>query len=207
VKRALGLVAISLLISGATHANNGGINSYSGNPTTQGGATCNACHTGGLAPSVVLDGPAQVMVGETHRYSLHIFGGQQVACGLDVSATDGELNAVEAGTWIFSEELTHQGPRPVDLDGECWFHFDWTAPLAAGAVRLYAAGNSVDLSQTTAGDHATATELVIDVERPRRFRSPPVARAGGPYAGVVGSAIAVDGSDSYEPNGTTVSYE
>lgn len=36
---------------------------------------------------------------------------------------------------------------------------------------------------------------------------PPVADAGGPYAGQVGQSIPLEGSNSYDPDGTIVLYE
>ena len=189
-----------------TWANNGGIPGYSGNPATTAGNTCNFCHTGGVAPTVVLDGPALVQGGTVNTYTLRISGGQEVACGLGVSATGGELFAVEAGTKSFLDEVTHEGPRLVDGLGECLFSFDWEAPVAGGDVTLYAAGNSVNFDDTTSGDHAAADALIVTVEGALPGSIPPIADANGPHSAVLGEDIEFDGSGSTDLDGTIVDY-
>ena len=37
--------------------------------------------------------------------------------------------------------------------------------------------------------------------------NPPIADAGGPYSGLIGENIQLDGSGSYDPDGNTISYE
>lgn len=54
---------------------------YSSNRSTNAGQNCNACHSGGVTPTVVLSGPTQVAPGSTHTFSLAITGGQNVAGG------------------------------------------------------------------------------------------------------------------------------
>ena len=110
-------------------ANDGGIFGYSGNPATQGGNFCALCHTGGAAPAVTLSGPTTVLGASINTYTVTIAGGQQVACGFDVSATDGFLTAIEAGTREWNGEVTHAGPRVADGNGECIYTFDWEAPF------------------------------------------------------------------------------
>ena len=48
---------------------------------------------------------------------------------------------------------------------------------------------------------STATATVTGVN------DPPVANAGGPYSGTEGTAISFDGSGSFDPDGTIVSYD
>jgi len=60
---------------------------------------------------------------------------------------------------------------------------------------------------------ATDTAGNIEVQDPANVEAttkvvnlPPVAEAGGPYSGVVGSPIMFDASGSYDPDGSIVSY-
>ncbi|MGH9868036.1 MAG: choice-of-anchor V domain-containing protein [Candidatus Polarisedimenticolia bacterium] len=140
----------------------GGITGRSGNPAT-GGTYCNACHAGGLTPVVSLEGPTQAEPGQTIIYTLRISGGQQIAGGLDVSATQGDLSVADPGTQKLGAEITHVEPRFADASGVVTFQFDWTAPLVTGPATLYAAGNSVNRNFSNSGDRAAATVLNIDV--------------------------------------------
>ncbi len=153
----------------------GGINGRSGNPATNNGTFCNACHAGGLAPTASLLGPSLVAPGTTHLYPLRIAGGQQIAGGLDVSARAGTLAISDPGTHLLGGEVTHQAPRFADAAGEVLFSFQWTAPATPATVTLYGAGNSVNRDFDRSGDRATATTLAIDVS--------PVVTAPGEAAG------------------------
>ena len=201
-----GVLLLALLASPAG-ANNGGIFGYSGDPATNGGGTCSGCHTGGVAPFVTLSGPTTVLGDETNTYTVTIAGGQAQACGFDVSASDGELIASEAGTRLFVGEVTHNAPRLADGSGVCTFTFDWTSPVAAGTPTLYVSGNSVDLGQTVAGDASASDALTITVNGALPGMLPPVADANGPHGVVLGGGIAFDGSGSFDPDGTVVQWD
>ena len=145
-----------------------GIAGFSGNPATNGGLTCNYCHSGGITPTVTLTGPTVVAPNSTNTYTLVIAGGQEVAGGLDVSATDGTLAILPGATdtQILTGEVTHTTPKNVDGNNEVVYEFNWTAPTTTGPVTLYGAGNSVNLAQGFAGDAAMTTTLTIDVSTP-----------------------------------------
>jgi hypothetical protein len=146
-----------------TFAVSSGIDGFSGNPLTTGGANCNACHAGGVVPIVNLSGPVDVEPNASNVYSLSIRGGQQIAGGLDVSATAGALFAFAPDTQIIGGELAHLEPKPTDLTGRVTWTFVWQAPASPGQVTLYGAGNSVNLGQGANGDAAGLTSLTIDV--------------------------------------------
>jgi len=147
----------------ALHAFHDGITGFSGNPAQNGGLNCNVCHTGGVAPTVTITGPASVATGATNTYTLRISGGQQAGGGLNVSADDGEFAVVDPGTQIIDLQVTHTSPRPVDGNLEVLFSFNWTAPPTAANVVLYGSGNSVNLNHTHDGDQASSTLLPISV--------------------------------------------
>jgi len=143
-----------------------GITGYSGNPATNGGAICTNCHSGGIVPTVTLSGPASVAPGATNSYALTISGGQRVGGGLDVSATGGSLASAGSDTQVQGGEITQRSPKAADAGGNVVFNFNWTAPLSPGAVTMYGAGNSVNLSGGTSGDNAAKSSLAIVVQAP-----------------------------------------
>ncbi len=66
----------------------------------------------------------------------------------------------------------------------------------------YVAGNTTGTFDVTATDGAVSGTAGVQIAV-----SPPTADAGGPYAGVEGSVIALDGSASSDPNDDIASYE
>ena len=160
---AVAALIVTALALDDSQARSSGINGFSGNPATNGGAICNACHSGGQTPQVSLDGPTLVAPGTVHTYTLTIMGGQEVAGGLDVSATSGSLVVTDPGTQLKSGEITHTSPRPVDGNKNVTFSFNWTAPVVEGAAMLYGAGNSVNLASGNGGDRAASDSLAITV--------------------------------------------
>jgi hypothetical protein len=158
----LALILVLPVPSTALWASSDGLNGFSGNPAT-GGLTCNECHDGGVIPTVTLDGPTLVQPGSTHTYSLTIAGGQEIAGGLDVSATDGFLSAIDSGTYILGGEIVHRSPRAADPDGTVTWFLNWTAPPTRSTATLYAAGNSVNNHAGANGDAAGTDVLTVTV--------------------------------------------
>lgn len=167
LRHALAGLASVLLLTFTGHAGlnlrSSGMSGYSGNPATNNGRICTTCHSGGSGPSVSMSGPSMVEVGSTSAYSLLIQGGQKVAGGFDVSATQGTLVASESGTQLMNGEVTHTRPRSADAAGDVTFQWDWTAPATAGTVTMYGAGNSVDLDGDDDGDNANSDSLQVQV--------------------------------------------
>jgi len=184
------LLALACAVGLATASSNG-IDGFSGNPATNGGVICNVCHSGGVAPIVTLTGPTTVDAGSTQTYTLQILGGQNVAGGLDVSATDGVLTVREPGTQLVGAELTHTTPRGALSCGifSCvTWTFNWTAPLTPGTSTIYGAGNSVDLVTGTGGDAASNDVLTINVSGQ--------TRGPGEVSGPAGDPLLVTGFDA-----------
>ncbi len=208
--RRFGLVAVvaaaaALVVwAGDAGGLSSGISGYSGDPATNGGATCASCHTGGATPTVTLSGPTQVAPGATVTYTFTISGGPGAGGGFDVSATAGSLSVVDGGTRLLAGEIVHASTRTPDASGSISWTFAWTAPNTAGPVTLYAAGNSVDLAAGPAGDGVATTSATVTVASPAN--QPPTAVAGGPYSGVVREGITFDGTGSSDPDGSLVAY-
>lgn len=182
------VLAIFGLLVGVAGARPGGINGYSGNPATNGGDICDACHSAGSTPTVTLSGPTSVATGSTQTYTLTVSGGQEVAGGLDVSVTDGSLAVSDPGTYLRQGEITHSEPRAVDGGGSVSWTFNWTAPGQAATVTMYGAGNSVNLADGRRGDFPNKDVLTINVTG--GGVSTPGETSGGLYA-----PLLVDGYD------------
>jgi PKD repeat protein len=145
-----------------------------------------------------------VAPGATNTYVLKISGGQSLFGGLDVSATAGALAAFESGTKLLNGEVTHTGPKAVS-SGAVSFSFRWTAPSTPGTASLYGAGLSSNGSGT-GGDEVSLMSLSISVQSAPQPNQAPVADPGGPYSGASGTAIAMDGSKSFDSDGRIASF-
>jgi len=127
------------------------------------GVGCNACHSGGIVPTVVLSGPTTVALGSTNSYTFTISGGQKLTGGLNVSVSGGTLVATQPGTTMAVGQISHVTPATADANGQIVFSFDWQAPLVDSSIVIYAAGLSADGSYTTLGDAGATTTLAITV--------------------------------------------
>lgn len=164
----VGLI-VGLLGGRVAQAYSTGISGHSGNPATNGGMTCSACHGSGQVPVVTLTGPTSVAPGSTHTYVLTVQStdpGAQTHAGLDVSATNGALTTSGADTQLMDGEITHTQPKANNASGLASFQFQWTAPMLPGSVTLYGAGNSVNLNGNPGGDNPALANLAVTVESP-----------------------------------------
>jgi uncharacterized protein (TIGR03382 family) len=176
--RFVSVVCTAVVFSPAlANARPNGISGYSGKTN---GTFCNSCHKGGAAPVVTLTGPTSLMAGQVGNYSLKIMGGAAVVGGLDVATNPtGAVLAGGAGTKILSGELVHSAPGNF-VGGVLQYDFTLTAPMTAGMITLYAAGNSTNKDGSDNGDLAAlATPLQIKVTA-----SAPTPDAGTADAGV-----------------------
>jgi hypothetical protein len=154
---------MSFLVSSA-YSNSFGIIGYSGNPSTNGGAICNNCHSGGDDVAVSLEGPINVDTGSTNTYTITLEKGQQIFNGgLGVSASDGTLIASDPETQLIDGEITHLLSK-TSINGVVTFEFNWIAPNSPGVVTIYAAGNAVNGNFNPSGDKADQTSLTIAVQ-------------------------------------------
>ena len=165
----LGAGALALLVItaffGLARASTYGRVGFSGNPATNGGQDCTACHGSGAAlPVVTLTGPTTLVAGAVGLYTFTIAGGPGLTAGLDVSVSGGAGSLAPSGvdTQIISGELTHFAPKPF-AGGQASFSFTWTAPAYGGVFTLYAAGNSTDGGFSLAGDGIKTTTLAVTV--------------------------------------------
>lgn len=161
-------LSLTTYVFSSVGASSTGRTGFSGNPATNGGATCTACHSGGVVPEVGFSGPMTVTAGETVTFTLTISGGQEVAGGFNVSATRGDLTIVPGATdsQALNGELTHTAPKAVDGNNDVLFTFRWTAPDYGTNVMLYGAGNSVNANGLPDGDAPSTSTHSITVLGP-----------------------------------------
>jgi len=160
------LLVAAFLLTGEAIASGFGRNGFSGNPGTNGGVTCTACHAPAApVPTLELIGPAVVTAGETYVYQLAIEGGPGVTAGANVSVSDfaGELQAVDNRLHRIGEELSHTSPTPF-AGQRVAYQFRWTAPQYNAALTLYAAANSSNGGFDLLGDGIGTDTLAVTVE-------------------------------------------
>lgn len=128
------------------------------------GCTCHA-----LSPStnvnVTINGPDELLIGETADYSVTITGGILTRGGTNIAVSDGNLEPGE-GLQKISGELTHTAPKLPEQNAVT-FQFTYTAPSAPSTITLYANGNSVNFNGNELGDSWNyATNKTITVDNP-----------------------------------------
>ncbi|WP_411728499.1 choice-of-anchor V domain-containing protein [Methyloglobulus sp.] len=112
-------------IPNQAHASRDGRNGFSGNPDTNGGATCVVCHAvGANVPNVALSGPTVVSAGTTHEFSVTINGGLAGTAGVNISVSDfyGTLSPKDSELHLIGTDLAHFNPKPF-LGNEVTFSF------------------------------------------------------------------------------------
>lgn len=126
---------------------------------------CNGCHAGGAAPTVGITGPTTLAPGATGTYILSI---SEVALqhrgGLNIGATAGMFSTGgpnSGSTQLIGNEITHTAPKAGN-GTDVLFSFQWTAPLVFTSATLRGWGNAVNFTNTSAGDLAAYTTLVVN---------------------------------------------
>jgi len=164
---ALAWIAAGLLLvcSGHARASQAGRDGFSGNPATNGGATCNACHApGATRPTITISGPQTLDAGTIAEYSVTITGGPAVTGGVDVSSSAiGTLTPVDGSLHAVGVEISHTAPKPF-AGGSVNFRFNYRAPTYNTVVDLFAAGNSSNGLLNLLGDGINNTQFRVTVQ-------------------------------------------
>lgn len=156
---AAGVLSLCLL-SASAFANSNGITGYSGKTAS---LTCNSCHSGGTAPTVVLTGPTTLAAGTTGQYALTIRGGAGVVGGTNIAVSNTAASLDPgAGMKKVGSEITHTAPKSFS-GGEVRFDFSVVAPASGGTLTLFGAGNSASDSNAQNGDMAATTSLNVTI--------------------------------------------
>jgi MYXO-CTERM domain-containing protein len=161
-----GIVVSLTCAAGIAWSHSNGITGASGKQ----GGICNQCHDNPKTtptPTVTLDGPMTLDAGASAIYTFKIETTAQ-ATGMNAATSDGTLAAADGGLTQFEDdEVTHLTPNKADA-GSVIYSFFLTAPAYGGPVKLYAAGNAVDLDNSTDGDQSARTTLDITINGPPR---------------------------------------
>lgn len=170
-------IAAWLGSAGAAAGFTGGAPGYSG----ASGQTCNACHSGGVAPTVTISGADTLAAGETGTYVIVVSSASPAFdkfAGVDVSASAGTLAANPAQN---SDALQMGEVVQNKLAGpfaKLEFQFDLTAPSAPGMVTLFGDGLSCDGNGGEDGDSSATTTKLIMVTGGEDMAGPPPDLAG-----------------------------
>ena len=163
-----------------SYASLNGRNGFSGNPSTNGGATCAVCHTSGATvPIVTLTGPTVVDAGTTNGYTVTITGGPAQTGGVNISVSDfvGQLAPSDLELHLIGNELSHVAPKSF-VGNTVTFSFQWTAPAYNTTTTLYAAGNSsngqLDLLSDGVNTHSLEVTVQNGTQPPPPEDNPPV---------------------------------
>lgn len=153
-------IAVSLavfLTAGSAYANNGGLPGYSGKPTatTPAGESCNQCHTGGAAPTVIINGPATLAAGQSAEYTLVVTTGL-VRAGAGIAGSDGVVLTPVAGGGLRDSfgEMVQDAPLTVS-GGSATFRFTVKAPATGTTLKLWGVGLAANNATAQNGDRAT----------------------------------------------------
>lgn len=100
----------------------------------------------------------------------------------------------------------HTSPSIADVDGDGKleiFFYDWGTESANGGNTFWA----IEDSGSSVAPYTIAwANFRCDAERTGFYNALPVADPVGPYLGAAGSAIAFDGTGSYDPEGHPITY-
>lgn len=185
------LFAVAVLFASTTaDASLYGRNGFSGNPGTNGGATCTACHAPGAAtPTMTISGPQVLDANAIADYTVTISGGPGATAGLGVSSSGavGDFEAAGQDVHVIGGEISHTQPRAFS-DGTASFSFRWRAPSWNGPVTLHAAGNSSNGQFNLLGDGIGTAQLAVTVRNgsgtpPEPPVPPPSAATLEPFVG------------------------
>ncbi|MBJ6979051.1 PQQ-dependent sugar dehydrogenase [Luteimonas sp. MC1895] len=188
----------TLLAFGCADASLYGRNGFSGNPRTQNGATCAACHAPGPAtPTVTISGPQVLDANTVADFTVTLTGGPGATAGLGVSASGaaGTFQASGKDVHVIGGEISHRQPKAFS-GGAVSFSFRWRAPAWNGPVTLYAAGNSSNGQLNLLGDGIGTGQLAITVRNgsgspPEPPAPPPSEAVLEPFATGLSQPVAI----------------
>lgn len=105
--------------------------------------------------------------------------------------------------------VAFDGSGSTDTDGTivsyAWTFGDGGTGTGATPSHTYTSGGTFNIGLTVT-DNAGTTDTATTTATINQQPMPPIADANGPYTGVAGSPVSLDGSGSSDPDGTIVSY-
>jgi hypothetical protein len=149
---------------------------------------CVDCHDDeGIAkPSIAIVGPTTVEPGALVTYQVVVtrMAESQLGAGFNFAVSGGDVTSEDPGVRRSENremrrfELTHNGPRENDANGQAAWSVIWVTPNTPGDYTLFAAGNSVNLNNLSSGDASNFTVLVVHVGGAQATPTPTVTPGG-----------------------------
>lgn len=106
-----------------------------------------------------------------------------------------------------NEPIAFSSAGSTDPDGAivsyAWDFGDQTSASGASPTKAFAVAGTYTVRLTVTDDRGATASATTTATIGNQ---PPVAKAGGPYVGVVGTAVAFSGAGSSDPDGTITSY-
>lgn len=196
-------IAVSLaafLATGSAYANNGGLPGYSGKPSAiaPAGESCNQCHTGGTAPTVIINGPATLAAGQSAEYTL-VVTTAAIRAGGGIAGSDGVVLTNVAGLRDSFGEMVQNAPLTVN-GGSATFRFMVKAPSTGTALKLWAVGLAANNSGNQTGDRAAHATRDVTITG---GGVAPTPDAGGGGTGDGGGGGVIEGAGGPAAEGGT----
>ena len=177
------LATAFLLVNNAAGPGNIQDKDRTGSPLSEGSCSAPGCHSGGgFAPDVTIellkDGAAVDLYqpGTSYDLKVTITASTGTPSGYGFQAVALDVNNDDSGAWgtppAGVQSLTLSNNRSYvehssTQAGDNFFEVEWTAPQAGtGDVTFYAAGNAVNANNTSTGDAAGISNLVVAEEGP-----------------------------------------
>ncbi len=162
MKRRCLFVLAAVVLPGLAFANATGI-------AVVGSQGCNACHSGGVAPTVtVTPSAAQVGGGGTVTLTVTVTTPNGTRAGFNLDASNGTFTDPGPGVHLLGGNATHSAPKQEDASGIVTFTVDWVAP-ASGNVTFTAWGNSVNSNGANTGDRSASATTSVAVCTPMNW--------------------------------------
>jgi hypothetical protein len=168
--------------------------------TKKNGEGC-ICHNPTPTSSVIvtINGPAELIAGQSAHYTVTVQGGPAVRAGTNIAASDGTIDPVSFELQKIGDELTHTSPQTFE-NGVATFNFSYTAPTTPGVYTIFANGNSVNFNGINTGDQWNfAPDLQVTV------RSSIATSVGGTSALPGEFGLSQNYPNPFNPS-TTISY-
>lgn len=186
-------------VSAEVFANSSGVINRS-----RGTSTCNQCHGGAsLNTNLTLTTPDEVAPGSVNSFSLEL-SHDGAGSGFNMSATGGTL-AAGANSKLVAGQLTHTGVIPVSGGRTVW-NMQWTAPAEESEQQIFVCANAVNGDGNTTGDETFAVcrfkTIIVGSSN-----AAPVANAGSDQSIFLGETVQLNGGDSSDPEGDSISYQ
>ena len=159
--------------------------------------------------------PASLKNGQPHSLTVRFAGTSQaltlsprsITCTANQSpiARPGGPYSGTVGTAISFNGSTSSDPDGT-ITAYSWNFGDGATATGATPGKSYSAAGTFTVTLTVTDNQGATNSATTTATISAAANQPPVARPGGPYSGMVGTAISFNGSTSSDPDGTITAY-